>query len=726
MTPPPAASVAAPTNDERLWSRRNRSAVLWAGVLLVLAVLAAYHNSFTGPFIFDDRPSIVENPTIRQLWPVTAALSPPQGEGLTVSGRPVLNFSFAVNYALGGDAVWSYHALNLLIHLLAGLTLFGIVRRTLVLVGRVVPNPPAAVSIGSDRRVKDPAFAQRYGGHGNAFYLVSLAVAALWMVHPLQTESVTYVVQRAESLMGLFYLLTLYCFVRGAECHLLNDKPGGWKAAAWQACSVVFCLLGMATKEVMVTAPLMVCLYDRTFVSGGFTAAWRRHGRLYLGLAATWLLLGYLVISTEGRGQTAGFGTEVPWWAYALTQCRAVVHYLRLAAWPHPLSLDYGTMVVRDVALVAPQALLLALLAAGTVIALWRRPVLGFLGTWFFGILAPSSSIVPVATQTMAEHRMYLPLAALIVLAVLGMHRLVGSRSLLLFLGLAAGFGWLTAQRNHDYRSEIAIWSEPAAQPGSSRARCSLGIALVDAGRLTEAAAQFAEALRLDSQNAEAHAGLGGILAQRGNLAEAVAENEAALRIDPGLAVAHNNLGNALLGLGRAAEAVVECTKAVQLNPRDARAHYNLGYALLQSGRTTEAIGGFQEALRLKLDSADLHYNLGNALIQAGRIAEAIPQYEAAVQRAPDLAPAHGNLANALLQVGRPAEAVAQYEQALRLTPADADMHFNLGVALHKLGRPAEARREFETVLRLRPDDAEARGALQGLSAEVPATEAGR
>lgn len=699
--PTHGATVATPTKNGSSSNGRNGLTVLWAGAILVAAALAAYHNSFTVPFIFDDRPSIVENSTIRHLWPVTDALSPPRGEGLTVSGRPVLNLSLAANYALSGDVVWSYHALNLAIHLLAGLALFGIVRRTLVGLGRVT-----VATMASDRRVKD-----------DALHLLALATATLWTVHPLQTESVTYVVQRAESLMGLFYLLTLYCFIRSADCHLLNDKPGKRRAATWQAISVVFCLLGMATKEVMVSAPLMVFLYDRTLVSGSFAEAWRRHRRLYLGLAATWLLLGYLVISTGGRGETAGFGTEVPWWAYVLTQCRAIVHYLWLSVWPHPLILDYGTKVVRDTAIVAPQALLLALLAAATVIALWRRPVLGFLGTWFFAILAPSSSIVPVATQTMAEHRMYLPLAAVVVLAAAGINRLAGSRGLLLLLGLAAGFGWLTERRNHAYRSEIAIWSEPAAQPGSARARCSLGVALVNAGRLTEAAAQFAEALRLDPQDAEAHAGLGGILAQNGNLAEAVAHDEAALRIDPGLAVAHNNLGNALLGMGRVAEAIVECTRAVQLNPREARAHYNLGYALLKSGRTEEAIAGFQEALRLKLDTADLHYNLGNALVQAGRITEAITQYEAAVRRAPDLTQAHGNLANALSQAGRLAEAVAQYEQALRLKSDDADVHFNLGMALRKLGRSSEARREFEAVLRLRPNDMEARRELARLPA---------
>src|ERR1039458_595429 len=154
--------------------------------LLVVAVgLVAYHNSFTGPFIFDDMYTIRDNPTIRRVWPIWQALSPPHRGGTTVEGRPLINLSFAVNYALGAYHVWGYHALNLSVHILAGLTLLGVVRRTL----------------------RQPRLRGRFSAAADG---LALATAVLWMVHPLQTESVTYIVQRAESLMGLFYLLTLY------------------------------------------------------------------------------------------------------------------------------------------------------------------------------------------------------------------------------------------------------------------------------------------------------------------------------------------------------------------------------------------------------------------------------------------------------------------------------------------------------------------------------------
>ena len=295
-----------------------RWAVPLAAGLIVLATLAAYANSFQGVFVFDDQPSIVDNPTIRHLWPIWRVLFPPS-HGETVSGRPLLNLTFAVNYALGGLNPWGYHAVNLAIHVLAALPLFGILCRTLRL----------------------PPLRDRFGRSAT---LPALAISLLWAVHPLQTESVTYVAQRAESLCGLFYLLTLYCFIRGATIDPAS-RSAVRRPPLWYSAAIFSCLLGMATKEVMATAPLMVLLFDRTFLAGSFAQALRRRWGLYLGLAATLGGLAYLVVATPaGRGGTAGFATPeaLGAWEYIRSQPAAILHYLRLAVWPHPLCIDYG------------------------------------------------------------------------------------------------------------------------------------------------------------------------------------------------------------------------------------------------------------------------------------------------------------------------------------------------------------------------------------------------
>jgi tetratricopeptide (TPR) repeat protein len=613
-----------------------RRGTVLASVVVVFAALAAYHNSFHGPFIFDDALSVTSNLTIRHLG---SALTPLINS--TTGGRPVLNLTFALNYALNGTRVGGYHVFNLLVHTLAGLVLFGIVRRTLT---RPVLN----------------------GRFGTDSVPLALAVAVIWVVHPIQTEAVTYISQRAESLLGLFYLLSLYGFIRSAE---------SFTPARWQILSILGCLLGAMSKEIIMTAPVMVLLYDRTFVAGSFREAWRQRWQYYLGLAAcTWLLLAWLM---TGLGQrSVGFGKGVTWWNYALTSCRSVVRYCQLAIWPHPLILDYGTNIVQHATEIAPFALALVVLLVVVAMALRYRPVIGFAGAWFFVILAPTSSVVPIVIQPMAEHRMYLSMAGAIALGVLGLHWLIGRRGLIACATVAVGLGWLTIQRNNDYRSALAIWSDTVAKcPDNERAHVSLGAVLAHyPGRLPDEIAEYQVALHIKPDFAEAHLDMGNALLRiPGRLPDAIAEYKTALRINPGYVDAHINLGNALLQIpGHVPDAIAEYKTVLRINPNFADAYYDVGCVLSQiPGRLPDAIAAYQAALRINPDQSEAHYNLGCALLQIrGRLPEAITEFEAALQINPDYADAHVNLGYALLQVpGHVPDAMAHFETALRIRP---------------------------------------------------------
>jgi tetratricopeptide (TPR) repeat protein len=649
-------------------------------VLIAAAAVAVYANSLSGPFVLDDIPSIADNLTIRHLG---TALFPPVRT--TEGGRPILNLSMAIDYAVSGTAVWSYHATNLAIHVLAALALFGIARRALA--RRAAQSAP----------------------------LMAFCAALLWALHPLQTGSVTYVVQRAESLMGLFYLLTLYCFVRGAE-------SGGPGARLWHGLSVAACLLGMGTKEVMVSAPLVVLLYDRTFLAGSFGAALRRSWPTYAGLAATWLILPLLVLSTHGRGGTAGFGSGVGWGAYALTQFPAILHYLRLCLWPHPLVFDYGSELARLSPLLMASAALVACLAAAAAWALVRGSALGFLGAAFFAILAPSSSVVPVVTETMAEHRMYLPLAPVVMMAVAGIYRWLGRGAFPICMLLAAALFAATWQRNEVYRSAESLWEDTAAKrPENDRAHNDLGNALKAEGRANEARAQFGEALRLNPSNVDAHINLGGSLSAEGRAAEAIAQYKEALALRPDDSAAHNELGNALNAQGRRAEARALFEEAVRLDPGNAEALNNLANCLNADGRTAEAVARYEEALRIKPEVANVHNNLGNALLAGGRTADATAQFGEALRLDPGYAAAHNGLGNALNAEGRAAEAAAQYREALRLAPDVAGYHLNLAVTLLRIpGGAGEAVAQLRDALRLEPDNAPARQILARIGAPEP------
>lgn len=658
--------------------------VWFAGGGLLLVALVAYHNSLGGPFVFDDQPAILENPSIRRLWPLGPVLAPELDGGVTVSGRPLVNLSLAFNYAIGGEAVAGYHAFNLVVHCLAGLVLFGVVRRTF----------------------RQPALAVRFGA---VALPLAWTAAALWLAHPLQTAAVTYIVQRAEAMAGLCYLLTLYAFIRGADA----ARPGPWLTA-----SVIACFAGMACKEVVVTAPLVVLLYDRTFVAGRFRAAWARRGGFYLALAGAWLLLGWLVAGTGGRGGTAGFGAAVGPWSYLLTQCQAIVHYLRLVLWPDPLVFDYGTATVDRLGEVWLQALLLVALAGATLIALVRRPVWGFAGAWFLLILAPSSSIVPVASQTMAEHRMYLPLAVLVVLAVAGLHARLGRRSYVVCGAALALLLVLTVRRNADYRSDLGLWTDTVAKrPASSRAHNNLGKAVFAVGRPVEAVTHYAEAIRLRPSVPEPYYNLGLALAKLGRSTEAIAKYEEALRLQPAYPEVHNNLGNLLLAAGRVDEAGAHYTQAVQLKPAFAEAHSNLANVRLQQGRGNEALEHGETAVQLDPRSAEARYNLGNAYAAARQLPSALSCYEEALRLKPDYADVANNRGNVLVELGRLPEAVAAYERAVQLDPDYADPRRNLTVLLTQQGRIPEAISHLQTYVRLRPGDQAAREELVRLRA---------
>jgi len=569
----------------------------WCALALVAAVVAVYANSIRAPFVFDDLLSIVENPTIRQLWPLSGPLSPPSGQGLTVEGRPLLNLSLALNYAVSGPAPWSYHLANVAIHALAALTLFGLLRLTL----------------------------STLNSHTST--LLSFSAALLWAVHPLQTESVTYVVQRTESLMGLLLLATLYCFRRG-----------------WLTASFLACLLGMATKEVVVVAPLLVVLYDRTFVSGSFRAGWQRHRTFYGALAATWLLLGALVLGAGDRGGTIGPAAGVSAWDYALCQCRAVLHYARLALWPSPLIFDYGADFV-PFTTAAPYVLIDLTLLATTGYALRNRPALGFLGAWYFLVLAPTSSVVGGTRQMLAEHRSYLPLAALTVLATHLAHRWLGRRLLWAILPAAVALGVTTVARNADYATALTLYRDTAAKrPANGFARYNLALAYADAGRHAEALPEFAAALPLLASAAPVHNNLGNSLVALGRSAEARTHFEAALRLDPGYVNARYNLGNLLLATGDKPGALAQFRAVVAADSSRLEARTNLAGLLLELGQPDAARGHFEAVLAARPDSVEARFGLGNVHLLQNRPADAAREFEAVLRLRPDLAVARERL----------------------------------------------------------------------------------
>jgi hypothetical protein len=491
----------------------------WAALLLLgLVGVAVYANSFSAPLVFDGHLFISENPAVRHIWPWIFLLG---GEHAVGANRPFGFLTFALNYAAGGVNPWGYHAVNLAIHVVAAWLLFDLVRRTLSR-GRL---------------------AVRFAPHA---WALGLAVALVWLVHPLETNAVTYVYQRLESLMALCYLATLWCFL------IALDSP---RHAAWLAASVVCCALGMATKEVMLTAPLVVLWYDRAFVAASWRELFDRRGKFYAALAGTWGVLAGLMFATRADYASLGVIVGLSPLEFIQTEPGVILHYLRLSFWPDPLCLDYAWPVARTAGEIVPPVLAIAALVGLTAWSAWRWPAVGFLAGCFFLILAPTSSIAPLKDLAF-EHRMYLPLASLVILIVVGLYAALGgawgvdpgkrrARGALWFdcwavgvLAAVVGLGYLTVLRNRDYQSELAIWQDTARK-------------------------------RPDDERA--HVNLGNFLAKEGKSAEAFAEYQRALAIDPDDGLIYHNRGNLYRDLGDRPRAFAEFNKAIELNERKPR-----------------------------------------------------------------------------------------------------------------------------------------------------------
>jgi tetratricopeptide (TPR) repeat protein len=687
----------------------------WLGTILCAAAIAVagiavYWNSLDGQFMFDDQGWIVDNSSIRHLWPPSEWLFP--ADAAHVGGRPTVSFTLALNYAIGGLDVRGYHVVNMAIHILAALMLFGVARKTLLLSFR-------RSSLSSNFRPPTSDLPAT----GLAF-----AIALIWVVHPLNTEAVSYVIQRAESLVSLFYLLTFYAVIRGATASNGSTLDGSQdpspqhSSRRWYFAAVAFCFLGMATKEVMVTAPIVILLYDAIFLAGSFRRALIERGGLYLAMAASWGVLIWTLATTSFHAETTGVGVKgfTPL-SYLCTEPAVILRYLRLAAWPDSLCFAYDLAPESSMKQIVLPGLVIVALLALVVWALVKRPAIGFLGAAFFLILAPTSSFVPILDAAF-EHRMYLALAPLIALAVVACFWLwrqfvvrsqsqADRTSLSLWTlapalaGIVAGLAMVTIARNREYATELAIWRDTVSKrPENWRAHYNLGHALSSERRSAEAIEQYRKTLELDPNYARALQNLGAELALQGKLDEAIPMIERAIASDPDYAEAHFNLAMALAAKGQVDAAIRHYRAATRIKPRYAEAHNNLGKLYLLEGNRQAARAELEEAIRINPDFTKSHTALASLLFQEGDLEGAASHARRAIQLDPQAADAHAVLAAVLAGLGQYDAAVAGYERSLAIEPNSADTHFNLGLAFEAAGKPAAAIDQWREAVRLGPN----------------------
>ncbi|HEY6001556.1 MAG TPA: tetratricopeptide repeat protein [Anaeromyxobacter sp.] len=580
---------------------------LWAAILTLGALgIAAYWGSLDGVFNFDDNASIRNNPLIRSLSDAVSLEA--------YRARPtrwIGYLTFALNYRLGGLEPRGYHAVNLAVHLANALLVFALVRllfRTPALRGSSLAGGATAVA---------------------------WVAAALFVAHPIQTEAVSYVVQRVTSLATTFYVLAAVLYLRWRLA-----REAGRRDPVSYAGVLLSSLLAVKTKEISFTLPLALALLEAALFGW---RGWRRWLPIAPVAALALLIpLPYVAIgSSTSVGETlssataaARVDTPVSRWQYLVTQAAVVARYVRLLFLPVGQNLDYDFPLARSVLeprVLGGAALILALLAG----SLWllgsrridpagRAVAVGIL--WFFVALSVESTLLPIR-DVILEHRVYLPsvgaFAALATAAAWLARRLVPSRpwrALVAAGALAAcALSAATVARNEVWASELALWSDSVRKsPGKSRPHCNLGKALAELHREAEAIPELREAVRLDPSYGEAYGNLGAALAARGESAAAVAVLRRGIEVAPRYGEAHYNLGRVLVTLDRPAEAEPLLRRAIELQPGHAGAYANLGAALNRLGRFAETVALLRKAPGPARDSPEARFNLAVACAYLG------------------------------------------------------------------------------------------------------------
>ena len=582
-------------------------------LLIAGLALLAYANTLHVPFVFDDVKEIVENPVVRNLhyfWNPDAARGLTTYHGLHM--RTVAYFTLALNYLVGGTNVVGYHLFNLAVHILTALLVYKLVSRTL---GLAFFQKEVQGSTTQNAKLKTQNF-------------VPLLVALLFAVHPIQTEAVTYLIQRLTSLATCFYLLSLTSYI-DARLDVEEQRTG--RALAWFLVSLVAAVAAMKTKEIAFTLPLVAVLYESVFLRG------KLRRRLFLApLLLTMLIIPVGLVGTQrlvASGQPVASILEsanmasrvdhaVSRMDYLSTQFRVIVTYLRMLILPVDQSLDHDYPLHPH--FLAPEVLLSFLLLA-TLFGLgvylvgrgkyWSRlpgpesrvpslgsrftvhgsRIIGFGILWFFITLAVESSIIPIP-DVMNEHRLYLPSVGFFLALVTAAWLLVGKLAVrrpgigraatalaaVIVLALTAA----TYSRNRVWQDEIGLWQDVIAK---------------------------------NPQNARAYNNLGSYLDSRGDYAKALPYLQKAIALRPDFAEGLFNLGLANAGLKQKDMAIFYYRQALALQPSNPEVLYNLGVVYMDKGMFAPAATVFQEALRLDPTLSQARMFLQYALQQIGK-----------------------------------------------------------------------------------------------------------
>ena len=676
--------------------RRMRKKIPFDSVAFAIIVLTAfglYGNALTHSFIFDDIPNIVDNPYIRNLKNIPLLF---QGiQSYTGVYRALPTITFAVNYHFHQLDVLGYRLFNLILHILSGILVYLISRHLFRLRSGEEENVP-----GDTQDSKNPGV--------DVFPLLT---ALIFITHPIQVNTVTYIVQRNEGMASFFFLLTFFLFIKGALQH------GRKKVLYW--CGAGCSLLGsVLSKETGLMLPILLILFDLIFICQRREEAIKRL-RIYLPLFLSFILYGLFFLKGGLLKLLIKGAPGWRWspWEHLLTQANVLIHYFKLIFLPLPgwLNIDHDFRISKTL-LETPAwfsvwihiALLLIAMALSK-----KGKLISFSIFWFYLILVPTSSFIPI-WDVMVEYRLYLPLFAYGLLLTLGLkglsqllsrngsktfgRNLVGGLAILVL----CFYSWVTLERNKVFEDDLSLWTDASKKsPDKDRPRINLITAYNRHGLYDRAIEESLSLLRKDPNNHDFYNKLGVSHAFKREYGRAIEAFEKSIRINGQNPIAYYNLGLIYLELKKWDQAVETFNMALQALPSYAKAYNNLANALAMKGLLDEAIEKEKEAIRLDPAAAEFRYNLARFYEEKNRVGEAVRAYEETLALAPGFFNGIFSLGMLYSRMGDYSRAIRELEKSRRVDPRSGKVHFMLGVNYLRIGETDQALKSFERALPL-------------------------
>jgi tetratricopeptide (TPR) repeat protein len=550
--------------------------------------------------------------------------------------HPLTWLSHMLDCQLFGFNAGAHHLVNVLLHTVNALLLFGVLYRMTAAPWR------------------------------------SAFVAAVFAWHPLHVESVAWIAERKDVLSTLCWMLTLGAYLRYVALPTLRSY----------GLVVCFFVLGLMAKPMVVTLPVVLLLLDFWPLSRPRTACLIWEKLPLLGLSTLSIIVTF--IGARLSGQVANIEI-LPIQVRIGNAILSYVHYVLKTFWPYGLAVYYPFHGGLSVVAVTSAAVVLVLATALAIRSASRHPHVLTGWGWYLITLSPVVVMVHSGTAAMADRYMYIPSIGLFILVawlVPGeviekpLQRMCAAATATVLLGACAALCWFQV---HYWKDSVTLFQHTLdVTTDNFLAHNNLGAALVNQGNVSDAIGHYEQALRIKPDYVLAHFNLGNALIRQGRLPEAVAHLEQAVLLKHGYAEAHYNLGCVLIRLRKLPEAIAHLEQIVRLKPEYAEAHYQLGVALFGQGEVEEAMAHYERSLQIKPDYAEAHNNLAIVLVRLGKVPEAVKHFELALHIRPNYAEAYNNLGNALFEMGKVQEAVGHYEQALRIKPDYAEARNNL------------------------------------------------